>query len=291
MKWTVAFLILAPMISMAAPEPVEELRWPAAEDGPQYSNEPINQKFGNEPDSIGQPFEKPKGPPQGGTVKVPHPDAGKGLLRINKDGSYQYRTSIRPKSQATSVRIVMMTPPTISGPNGASFKSIYGTGNLYALAVDYEWAPIKAFGALGLQFGTGLATAQGNGVLAEYQQPSQETYNLFIVPLSAYGIYRFEYVRRQWVVPFVNGGVTYFGMAEKRDDNRPVKFAGAPAVGGGGGVHFSISRLDPAKAFVLDREYGVADMWLTLEGRVVKGLYTDADFSSEMVSLGVTVDF
>lgn len=224
-------------------------------------------------------------------MRAIHPDAGKGLLRINKDGSYQYKTPLRPKSQAMSMRVMSMSPPTISGPNGATFKSIYGNGTLYSLAVDYEWDPFKSFGALGVQLGTGLATAHGNGVLAEYQQPSQETYNLFIVPLSAYAIYRFEYVRRQWVVPFVNGGITYYGMAEKRDDNKPVKFAGAPALGGGGGVHLSISRLDAARAFTLDREYGVADMWFTIEGRVVKGLYASTDFSSEMVSLGITVDF
>lgn len=241
--------------------------------------------------TLNEPFVKPKGPPQGGTVRAIHPDAGKGLLRINKDGSYQYKTKLRPKSQAMSVGVLVMAPPTIQGPNGATFKSIYGSGNVYQLAVNYEWDPIKSFGALGLQLGTGLATAHGNGVLSEYQQPSQETYNLFIVPFTANIIYRFEYVRRQWIVPFVNGGITYYGMAEKRDDNKPVKFAGAPAVGGGGGVHLSISRLDQAKAFTLDREYGIADMWLTLEARAVKGLYTETDFSSEMVSVGITVDY
>lgn len=298
MRWGSALLFLLPVAALAAkPASPPIVREPAAaEDEFEWSGQ---NALSDEPDqpAVANPspgsFKKPAGPPQGGTVRVPHPDAAKGLLRINKDGSYQYKTTLRPKSQAMSVRVMMMTPPTISGPNGATFKSIYGSGSLYSLAVDYEWDPFKSFGALGVQLGTGIATAHGNGVLTGYagNSTAQETYNIFIVPLSAYAIYRFEYVRRQWVVPFVNGGVTYYGMAEKRDDDKPVKFAGAPAIGGGGGVHLSISRLDQAKAFVLDREYGVADMWLTLEGRVVQGLYSDTDFSSEMVSVGVTVDF
>jgi hypothetical protein len=233
---------------------------------------------------------KPPGPLQGGTVRIPHPGAAQGLLKINKDGSYQYRTPLRPKSQAISFRIGAMTPPLINGGNGITFKSMYGSQNLFALTGEYEWDPFQKFGALGIQLGGGFATAHGSGTLAN-GDPAEEAYDLYIVPLSAFAIYRFEYVRRQWVVPFVNAGATYYGLAEKRDDGKPLKFAGAAAVGGGGGVHLSISRLDPAGAFTLDREYGIADMWFTLEARAMQGLDTETDFTSQMISGGITVDF
>ena len=235
-------------------------------------------------------FQKPPGPLQGGTLEVPHPNAGKGLLKINKDGSYQYKTEIHPKSQAVSVRIGATTPPDIRGNAGLTYKSMYGAGNLYGLNVDYEWDPFKNFGSLGVQLGAGLISGHGNGRLATGEN-SRETYNLYLVPLSAFAIYRFEYARRQWIVPYVNGGFTYYGMAEKRDDDQPMRYAGSEAVGGGGGLHFSISRLDPAGAFTLDREYGVADMWLTVDARVMQGLDTDVDFSGETISVGITVDF
>ena len=235
-------------------------------------------------------FRKPVGPLQGGVVEVPHPNAAKGLLRINKDGSYQYKTELHEKSQAVSVLIGAMSPPDISGNAGITYKSMYGAGNLYGLNVDYEWDPFKSFGTLGVQLGVGFASGHGNGRLATGEN-ARESYNLYLVPLSAFAIYRFEYVRRQWIVPFVNGGFTYYGMAEKRDDDQPMKFAGAEGVGGGGGLHFSISRIDPAGAFTLDREYGVADMWFTVEARVTKGLDADVDFTGETISAGITVDF
>ncbi len=236
-------------------------------------------------------YRRPPGPVRGGVIKVPHPGAAKGLMRINKDGSYQYRTALRPKSQAVSVRVGAMTPPIVRGQAaGLSYKSMYGSANLFALQADYEWVPFQGFGALGVQLGTGFATATGNGTL-ESGPPAEEKYTIFIVPLSAFALYRFEYVRRQWIVPYLNGGGTYYGLAEKRDDDAPFKFAGTMAVGGGGGVHFSISRLDPQGAFTLDREYGIADMWLTVEARVMQSLNQDLDFSNQMISVGVTTDF
>ncbi len=238
-------------------------------------------------------FRKPPGPPQGGVLSVPHKGAAQGLLRIYRDGSYQYRTKIRPKSQAVSIRLGTITPPIISNARTqTTYKSMYGSQNLFGLNVDYEWQPFRGFGALGIQLGAGLAFAHGAGTLnLTGAPPSEESFDLYVVPLSAFVIYRFEYIRRQWIVPFANGGLTYYGLAERRDDSAPIQFAGAAAVGGGGGVHFSISRLDPVGAFTLDREYGIADMWLTLEARAMKGLKPDVDFTNQQVSAGITVDF
>lgn len=236
-------------------------------------------------------YVKPPGPVQGGTIKVPHPGAAKGLIRINKDGSYQYKTPLRAKSQAGSFRFGSMAPPQISGQaSGLTYKSMYGSSNLFLLQGDYEWAPLRKYGPLGVLLGAGLATGNGQGRL-ESGQESLEKYTLFVVPLTAFVSYRFEYMRRQWVVPFVNGGITYFGMAEKRDDNSPVKFAGAAAAGGGGGILISISRLDAVAAFTLDREYGIADVWFNLEARAMQGLDPDFDFTTQMISAGITLDF
>ena len=237
-------------------------------------------------------YRRPPGPVQGGILRVPHPGTAQGLIRINKDGTYQYKVPLRSKSQAISVRIGLLTPPLIGGQGNVTFKTMYGSGHVFALSGEYEWDPFQKYGAWGIQLGTGFATLHGSGTLnLNGHPPAQEAYDLFIVPMSTFLIYRFEYVRRQWIVPFINGGGTYYGLAERRDDGKQPKFAGAAAVGGGGGFHFSISRIDPAGAFTLDREYGIADMWLTLEARAMQGLKPDMDFTSQMISAGITVDF
>ncbi len=240
-------------------------------------------------------FVKPPGPPEGGVLRVPHPGAAQGLSRVNADGSYQYKISKKPKSQSSSLRLGVLTPPNISGATTStgskSFSDFYGKGGLVGLNFDYEWQPYTKFGRLGFVLGTGFSTARGTGYFKKNGSKAEEVYNIYIVPVSAYVNYRFEYARRQWAVPFVKAGATYFGLVEARDDNKTPSLAAAPAVGGGGGFHFSITALDQQEAFILDREYGIADMYLTLEAQVLQGLSSDIDFTTQMINLGITVDF
>lgn len=238
-------------------------------------------------------FKKPPGPKKGGSVRLPHPRAAEGLSRINKDGSYQFKTAMKEKSQSASFRISQMQPPTIQGANSnVTYASMYGNADLVGLTFDYEWQPFRGFGSLGLQLGSGFWTTTAAGSFKRNPaEKSQENYNLFIIPLSAFLNYRFEFVRRQWVVPFINGGATFYGMAEVRDDGAEPSFAGGAAAGGGGGLMFSISRLDSESAFTLSQEYGIADMWLILEARAMKGLDQETDFTSQLISAGIAVDF
>lgn len=187
-------------------------------------------------------FEKPEGPKRGGVLRVPHPNAAKGLSRINQDGSYQYKVRMKPKSKSASLRAGMMTPPQVSGATttagNKSFKDFYGQSNLFAVNIDYEWQPFVDFGRTGVVFGTGFATIRGNGYFAKDGAQADEVYSLYVLPLSVYADYRFEYARRQWAVPFVKAGLTYFALAELRDDNKSTKFAGAPAASIGAGFTF-----------------------------------------------------
>ena len=238
-------------------------------------------------------FVKPPGPKKGGSVRVPHPRAAQGLQRINRDGSYQYRTATKEKSSSGSFKVSQMEAPFIQGAESAvTYSSMYGSSELTGIAFDYEWQPFRGFGSLGLQLGTGFWTASGKGTFKRNPaEKSEETYNLFIIPVSAFLNYRFEFVRRQWIVPFVSGGGTFYGMVEVRDDGKSPGFGGAPAVGGGGGLMLSISRLDSESAFRMSEEYGVSDMWLILEARVMQGLDESTDFSGQTISAGVAVDF
>ncbi len=239
-------------------------------------------------------FRRPPGPVEGGTVRVEHPRAAEGLLRVNRDGSYQYRTTLKDKSQGGSMKLSSMSPPKIKSGN-ITFESMYGSSNLTGMTLDYEWFPFRKFGALGIQLESGFstATARGNFKTArpDGSSRSEEKYNIFIVPMTAFLNYRFEYVRRQWIVPYVNGGFTYYGLSELRNDGKTPVFAGAPAAGGGGGVLISLSRLDSAGAFTLSQEYGIADMWLAIEGRAMQGLSDDTDFTNQTINVGIVVDF
>lgn len=276
------------------PDPEPEFE-PMTEEEKGYGTIPADPNYNRYPET--QPFfKKPEGPKQGGVQKVPHPGAAKGLIRINKDGSYQYRVATKEKSKAGAIKLISMTPPEISNGDGSiTYESMYGSQNITGFMFDYEWQPFRGFGSLGLQLGIGFAAARANGTFLTPRPggitEAKEVYSFYVLPLSAFVVYRFEYFKRQWFVPYINGGASYYGLIEARDDGGETNFAGSPAAGGGGGIHINISRWGDRSSFALSEEYGIADMWLTLEARAMKGLNQDLDFTNTSVHAGITVDY
>jgi hypothetical protein len=170
---------------------------------------------------------------------------------------------------------------------------MYTSGSFPLVLAGYEWQALRSLGKLGLQAEIGLANLDGKG---RFKIPNggravaREGYQLYVVPLTAMVSYKFEYFDKQALVPFVSGAFTYYGMAEKRED-RDFVFAGSPAVGGGGGFNISLVRIDPDTAYVLASDYGLADFWITFEGRYMQGLDLSKDFSNTMFSFGFTADY
>jgi hypothetical protein len=238
-------------------------------------------------------FVKPPGPVQGGSVEVPHPNAAKGLIRINKDGSYQYGLRVKEGKQAMSVRASLMGPPKISSPNGITYNEMYGSGNLVGAAFDYEWRPLRRYGTFGLQVGTGFWAAQGQGYFKNpgHTGRPQDKFNLFMIPLNLFAIYRFDYSHKQWLVPYLKGGGTLYGLAELNEDYTHNNFGRSEAFGGGGGLMLSLGRLSPSRGYTLAREYNIADLWITLEARGMVSPEKNIDFTSEVIELGLTVDY
>ncbi len=242
-------------------------------------------------------FKKPSGPSKGGKVKVNHPRAKQGLVSISSEGIYQYKTKTKERTQSGVFKIGMMTPPTIdSGNSQITFESMYSNNNIPSFRFEYEMQPFKASKNIGLRFGGGLATVSGQGFFRNTNSTrtdtrSQEKYNLYIIPASLMASYRFEYSRRQWIVPYIVAGGEGYGLAEIRSDNTRNNFAWSASAGGGGGILLPISRLDAYQAFTLSEEYGISDMWLSIEGLYMQGINAEVDFTHQQVSLGIQVDF
>ncbi|MCB0369897.1 MAG: hypothetical protein KDD45_10795, partial [Bdellovibrionales bacterium] len=232
---------------------------------------------------------------------VKHPNAAKGLYLIDQNtGKYYYKIKKKShKNQATSIRVGSMDPPNIiagSDGNQFSFIDMYGDASLPYLLLDYEWQPFTSFGKLGVVMGLGFFTATAKGmyadtVVAQKYGRAPESYTFIGLPLSAGGIYRLEFGRRQWVVPFVNGGLSYYALAEIRDDGKKTTVVGTPAAYGGGGVMLNITAWDRDIAFTMDNEYDIANMWLTAEYRYVQSLNEDLDVSASIINVGISVDY
>lgn len=221
---------------------------------------------------------------------IQHPEAKNGLRLIDSDGSYYYAPKkFSKKEQSSTIRVGSIQPPHIDSP-GASFSTMYGSGNPTMLLYDYEWQPLQAFGRLGVQAGFGYFSAQGAGRFAD-GTAAREHYTFHALPLNLGVIYRLEFMERQWIAPYVAGGASYFALAETRDDDRAPHFVGTPTFYGAGGLMFNISAFDQVTAFTLDSQYGIADMWLTVEARQIQSTNLDLDFTGLMVSVGISADY
>lgn len=230
-------------------------------------------------------------PLQKGVKLIRHPDAKKGLLRIEQDGAYIYKVKTQPKDETGILRYGLMEPPKIVSADGRTdFATMYTSDPLGTLMFDYEWQPFSKYGKLGVQAGFALTSANGKGRFLKDGAVAPENYTFIILPLNLGVIYRLEYFRRQWVAPYVAGGGSYIAVVEMRDDDKN-NFSGTPAAYGAGGLMFNITALDKSLAFNLDSEYGVGNLWLVAEYRYQKAFSEDLDFSGALMSFGISADF
>ncbi|WII70639.1 hypothetical protein QJS83_09230 [Bdellovibrio sp. 22V] len=233
---------------------------------------------------------------KGGVEYIEHPQAAKGLLTITKEGAYIYKTKEGEEhDKSGTFRVGMIDPPKITSADGTTtFDSMYSGSQQPMFMFDYEWQPFNHYGKLGVQFGGGIMLANGNGRFIEGDhvgEEAKEKYTFIAIPLNLGVVYRLEWMSRQWLAPYVSGGGTYIGVVEYRDDGKSPSVVGTPGVYGAGGMMFNISALDRDTAFTLSSEYGIANLWLTLEYRYLNTFSEDVDFTSGIAGAGITVDY
>ncbi len=234
---------------------------------------------------------------KGGVEYIHHPQAAQGLLAITKDGSYIYKTKETGEFNKTgSFRMGMMDPPKIVAADGTTFDMMYSSGQQPVFMFDYEWQPFTGYGKLGVQAGFGLLVANGNGRFASTDptingQQAKEKYTFLAIPLSAGVVYRLEWLRRQWFAPYVAGGGTYVAVAEFRDDGKTPSGVGTPGAYGSVGMLFNVSAVDRGTAFTLSSEYGIANLWVSVDYRYLQTFNEDLDFSSSIIGAGIVVDY
>lgn len=229
--------------------------------------------------------------PRGGYEYIEHPQAKKGLKMITKEGTYIYRTAEKKKyDKAGAFRVGLMDPPKITAADGTSFSQMYSSNQQPLFSFDFEWQPFQSFGRLGVQAGFGFMLTSGAGRFLDGSGAAQEKYTFVAAPLNLGVVYRFEFMSRQWVTPYAAGGGTYIGVAELRDDGK-LKTVGTPGVYGGGGLLINISSISRETGFTLQSEYGIMNLWLSLDYKYLASLNDDLNFSSSIMGLGVVCDY
>ena len=244
------------------------------------------------------------------TTVIQHPESQEGLVRITKDGTYIYDIKREMKSESSRISVGHALQPEVTidieqrdaSGNGTNTFQTYNFGDLYEetssiiIGYDYEKFPwIGKKGKLGWQLGGSIMFAQGHGILvskaATNDYKSREKYTFFTIPLTAGAVYRFEWKDKQLFAPYVAGGGTYTALIEKREDKSAPQFTGAPGFYGAGGVLFNLSQLDDESGYALDSEYGISNLWLSLEFKVIEVNSDSFTFSNQYANLGISFDF
>ncbi|MFM6928954.1 MAG: hypothetical protein ACKOX6_10855 [Bdellovibrio sp.] len=239
--------------------------------------------------------------PKGGVEYIHHPQAAKGLLRIEKDGTYVYRTREDMSYKTTgSFRLGAMDAPKITSSDGStSFEMMYDGPTVPMLAFDYEWQPWDSLRNVAIQAGVGIMTASGNGRFTKTATSgtptagdvAREEYTILAIPLNVGLSYRFQYMDRQWFAPYLAGGGSYIPVIEYRDDGASTNAVATPGAYGAVGGLLNISAMDRNTAFTLKNEYGIANLWVALEYRYLKSFNEDVNFSSGIFGAGISVDY
>ncbi len=242
------------------------------------------------------------------TFKVKHPAAKDGLVKINKDGSYIYDLKFDLKNESSHIRLGQASQPEISiliqstdaqgnvtGESTLFFDDFYkGSSNLM-ISYDYEWFPWVDKAMLGLQIGAGFMYANGQGRLKISQgginPQAKEKYSFLTAPLNFGVVYRLQTIAQPWIAPYAAGGATYVGLAEKREDKASPHFTGGLGFYGAGGILFNLSKLNTEGAFDLNSEYGIGNLWFSLEYRMTQVTTNAFSFQNRFVNGGISFDF
>lgn len=134
--------------------------------------------------------------------------------------------------------------------------------------------------------------ASGNGrLVADPDTQSKEKYTFVSLPLNVGAVYRLEWKDQQILVPYASGGGTFLTLLEKREDKSMPNATGGFGFYGAGGVLFNLNTFDRESGMRLDSEYGIGNLWLSVEFRVTEVQNDAFIFSNRYVSAGLSFDF
>ncbi|MGZ3775734.1 MAG: hypothetical protein ACXVCY_18075 [Pseudobdellovibrionaceae bacterium] len=273
-------------------KPTEKKEIPVEKNGPAVAGEPeAKNRLKNTPPKVVHRLGK------GNVEYIEHPLAAKGLTTITKEGAYIYKTEeFKQENKSGIIRFGSMDPPKIkSADGGTSFEEMYSKNQQSIIMFDYEWHPFSGYGKLGVQGGLGFLIAYGNGRFPANSvntgKEAKEKYTFVALPLNLGAVYRLEWMHRQWFAPYIAGGGTYIPIFEIRDDSKSPNAVGVPGAYGAGGILFNISAINRDTAFTLKSEYGIANLWVSLDYRYLATFNEELDFSSNIIGAGIAVDY
>ncbi len=178
-------------------------------------------------------------------------------------------------------------------PNYQYTPSFQTNKNFYEVHVAFEWMPIKQYGKFGIGLASGFFVAPDVGVSIDPVKNEVQKATVYVIPVSVYGTYRFDYQtnRKQILVPYIKVGPNAsFVIQRSYYGYRKDGVATYKGFEYGGGIEFLLNWLEPSSAASLDRSVGINATYLVAEYMESTGIGNSAgspDLSGYQFRVGV----
>ncbi len=226
-----------------------------------------------------------------------HPNQEKGLYKITRENEYKYKYKKSPLNGFIHIKGGSLSLANFPAKSSKiKFNDLYNSNSIATAYFEYEWQPFKKHRSLSLNTGLGVSYAQGQGrfIGAEnvnINHKAQEEYTFILFPLSVGLVYKFKFTNDQLFLPFAIGAIDYNLAAEFRKNFNAFKYAGILGAHWGGGVLLNLGWLEKASALELDKEFGINNTYISLEGRYVISFYDDKDINGFILLAGLSFEY
>ncbi len=229
-----------------------------------------------------------------------HPNQEKGLYKISRGNEYHYKYKKSPLEGFIHVKggsLNLENFPTEPASGDTSlFKQLYDSTSITTAYFEYEWQPLKKLRSLSLKAGFGISYARGQGRFVGAGNvnaglEAQEKYTLMAFPLSFGAIYKFKFMNDQLFLPYATGALDYTTVTEFRSGFDAFRRAGILGAHVGGGVLLNLGWLEKSAALELDKDFGINNAYLSLEGRSVISFNDDFDINGFIFLAGLSFEY
>ncbi|MBW2146537.1 MAG: hypothetical protein JRG73_02545 [Deltaproteobacteria bacterium] len=174
-------------------------------------------------------------------------------------------------------------------PNVDEWEEVYGrkVGFLTEIHLRRQLLPRLEVGG-----SVGFLVESGHGRTSSGEASDQD-FTLFLVPLQVEGVYLFDFLPEQLLVPYVKAGLDLWLFLERGDDSRD--WSGTKGgYHGGGGLLLLLDRLDPEGARNFLRSTGIVNSYIVMDARyanVDNFGSSDLDLSGWIFQAGLMFQF
>ena len=218
----------------------------------------------------------------------------RGLYKINKNEEYLYRYNKSDFHGFFHLKIGSYNFEKLpSKTPGNQFVDFYDSNSATTFLLEYDWPVFKQVESLSLNLSGGFSYNRGRGQFVDtnIKTKAREKYTLWFLPLGVGLTYKLHFVSNQIFLPYVTGGLNYNLLLEHRKSFEAFKYLGIFGSYFGGGLSINLGWFERLSALQLDQEFGINNVYLTLEARQVVSFEKDYDIAGLVFLGGLSFEY